>query len=98
MTTTLQPRRAAQRSLLAALGLSALLTARSIAQAPTVPGAARAAQDLARYDKNKNGQLDADELAAQQANETKAAKAATANARRGYGSRTLTVSSERRGR
>ena len=80
MTTTLQPRRAAQRSLLAALGLSALLTARSIAQAPTVPGAARAAQDLARYDKNKNGQLDADELAAQQANETKAAKAATANA------------------
>ena len=60
------------------LVFSVLVCASAPAQVSAPGNAARAAQDLARYDKNKNGRLDADELAAQQADETKAARAGTA--------------------
>lgn len=45
------------------------------AQTPAAPSAARDAKTLAQYDKNKNGQLDASELAALQADEAKTAAA-----------------------
>ena len=79
MNSVIHPRPTPRATLAAAVSLSSLLSVWSWAQAPVVSGAARAAQDLARYDKNKNGRLDADELAAQRADETKAAQAATAN-------------------
>ena len=79
MISLLAPRPAPRATLAAAVSLCSLLSVWSWAQAPVAAGAARAAQDLARYDKNKNGRLDADELAAQRADETKAAQAATAN-------------------
>ena len=59
------------------LGGSALTTAISLraqSATATTDGAATA-QNLAKYDKNHNGKLDPDELAAMQAFETKAAKA-----------------------
>jgi outer membrane receptor protein involved in Fe transport len=53
--------------------------ASTYAQAPAAPvSTAPSAQQLARYDKNKNGQLDADELAAMRADEAKLAKAVDA--------------------
>ena len=79
MNSVIHPRPTPRATLAAAVSLSSLLSVWSWAQAPVASGAARAAQDLARYDKNKNGRLDADELAAQRADETKAAQAATAN-------------------
>ncbi len=64
-----------------AIGLpfSLLLSTATFAQTPASTGSARTAQALAKYDKNKNGILDADELVAQQTDEAKAAKAAVTN-------------------
>ena len=47
----------------------------------TAPAATPDAATLAKYDKNKNGRLDADELATLRADEEKAAKAAAAAAK-----------------
>ena len=79
MTTSCKTHRAWPLPFVAALGLSTFLGTTAPAQTPAATSAARAAQDLAKYDKNKNGKLDADELAAQQADETKAAAAAVPN-------------------
>jgi hypothetical protein len=48
----------------------------------TAPAAAPDAQTLARYDKNGNGRLDPDELAAQRADQARAAEAATSTTSR----------------
>lgn len=48
----------------------------SLLPAQTAPAAAPDARTLARYDTNRNGRLDADELAAQQADQARAAGAA----------------------
>jgi hypothetical protein len=57
---------------LLATGLALSLSLSAVAQAVSPP---TDAQTLARYDKNKNGRLDADELAAKQADDAKAAAA-----------------------
>ena len=60
-------------ALTAAISLRAELTNAS-------PDATQAARDLARYDKNKNGKLDPDEVATLRADEAKIASAAVATA------------------
>jgi hypothetical protein len=65
-----------QRRLLAAACVVAIATPQ-LATAQTAPEAAPDARTLARYDKNGNGRLDPEELAALQADQARAAQAAT---------------------
>ncbi len=61
------------------LPLASALLALGSTQAQTLPASASAeAKALAKYDKNKNGKLDADELAAQRADEAKTSAAVAA--------------------
>ena len=79
MTPTFASPSPARLRLAVAVGFATLLPTWSQAQAPAPASAASAAQALAKYDKNKNGRLDADELANQQADEAKSAKAVAAS-------------------
>ncbi len=69
------------RWLLAAACVAALLHPQ-LATAQTAPAAAPDAQTLARYDKNGNGRLDPEELAARQADEARATQAAPSTSSR----------------
>ena len=71
-TTTTPPIR---RALLLALGCALFAVVPASAQQTNPAQMAPDAKSLAKYDKNKNGKLDADELAAMQADEAKAASA-----------------------
>ncbi len=60
------------------LQLACALVALATAHAQSLPANSGGAAALAKYDKNKNGQLDADELAAQRADESRAASSVAA--------------------
>ena len=60
--------------------------------AQTATRSSSSAFDLAKYDKNKNGMLDVDELAAKQADEAKSARSVTASASSPNGESVVTLS------
>src|SRR5688572_30927244 len=77
-TQTPRPAAASARTLAACASLLASLILAASSHAQVAPGASPAATpaQLARFDKNKNGVLDADELAALQREEAASARAA----------------------
>ena len=79
------------RSLRFAALLGALLTAASAARAQSVAAAAPTPQQLARYDTNKNGRLDADELAAMEKEAAAARSAASLDRATGAGPEEIVV-------
>ena len=76
MKTTLRSRPFSARRLLQALTALLTFALPGRAQSTAAPANAAEAQNLAKYDRNQNGRLDPDELAAQQADQTKTLKVA----------------------